>query len=403
MELTAHEKRMLAGDLGPAPRFAMEVLVKLGQIYGADCLVEVASAQIMAHYGSLHDAGLELAEKFVALGGRFLIPTTEDPLSICERHWRDLGIPEEYAAKQERLRRAVLALGAQPAWTCTPYLAGNLPRFGQNVSWAESSAVSFANSVLGARTNRTPAGLNYCAALTGRMPRMGLYRPENRRGQVLVQVRAGEMSRLDYNTLGLIIGKSVGNRVPVVEGLPESTGVDDLKYLGAAAASSGVVALYHAPGLTPEACVGDPFGGQAPAERLLVGREELTAMRREMNTALGEPELGVVGCPHYSVPEMVQLAGLLRGRRLKPGRELWVYTSPTVAELAQGMGCVAEITAAGARIMDGNCLIISPLGKTPVKTMITDSAKAAYYLPSEHEVKMIYAETAELVAALVEE
>ena len=296
MELTAHEKRMLNGDLGPAPRFAMEVLVKLGQIYGADCLVEVASAQIMAHYGSLHDAGLELAEKFVALGGRFLIPTTEDPLSICERHWRDLGIAEEYAAKQERLRRAVLALGAQPAWTCTPYLAGNLPRFGQNVSWAESSAVSFANSVLGARTNRTPAGLNYCAALTGRMPRMGLYRPENRRGQVLISVDAGELSRLDYNTLGLIIGKRVGNRVPVVEGLPESTGVDDLKYLGAAAASSGVVALYHAPGLTPEASAGDPFGGQAPAERLLVDRDALTAMRREMNTALGEPELGVVGC-----------------------------------------------------------------------------------------------------------
>lgn len=401
MELTAYEKQMLEGAHGPAPRFAMEVLVKLGQIYGADRMVEVASAQIMAHYGSLHDAGLELAEKFVALGGRFVIPTTEDPLSVCERHWRDIGIAEEYAAKQERLRRAVLTLGAQPAWTCTPYFAGNLPRFGQNVSWAESSAVSFANSVLGARTNRTPAGLNYCAALTGRMPRMGLYRPENRRGQVLVRVDAGEMSSLDYNTLGLIIGKSVGNRVPVVEGLPDSAGVDDLKYLGAAAASSGVVALYHAPGLTPEAMAGDPFGGQEPLERLRVGRDELTAMRREMNTATGEAELGVVGCPHYSVPEMQQLAGLLKGQRLKPSRELWVYTSPTVYELAQGMGCVDDITASGARIMDGNCLIISPLGKTPYRTIITDSAKAAYYLPSEHEVQMIYAETAELVSALV--
>ncbi|MCB2190572.1 MAG: aconitase X catalytic domain-containing protein [Deltaproteobacteria bacterium] len=402
MQLTDYEKRMLEGGEGPAPRFAMEVLVKLGQIYGADRLVEVSSAQIMAHYGSLHDAGLELAEKFVALGGRFIIPTTEDPLSICDRHWRDIGIPEEYAAKQERLRQAVLTLGAQPAWTCTPYLAGNLPRFGQNVSWAESSAVSFANSVLGARTNRTPAGLNYCAALTGRMPRMGLYRSENRRGQVLVRVAAGEMSSLDYNTLGLLIGKSVGNRIPVVEGLPDTTGVDDLKYLGAAAASSGVVALYHAPGLTPEATAGDPFAGDKPQESLSFGRDDFTAMQREMTTAAGEAELGVVGCPHYSVPEMQNLAGLLRGQKLKPGCELWVYTSPTVCELAQGMGLVEDITAAGARIMDGNCLVISPLGKNHYRTMVTDSAKAAYYLPSEHQVGMIYTDTAGLVSALVE-
>lgn len=402
MELTAYEKRMLQGDQGPAPKFAMEVLVKLGQIYGADSMVEVSSAQIMAHYGSLHDAGLELAEKFVAMGGRFVIPTTEDPLSTCARHWREIGIAEEYAAKQERLRKAVLALGAQPAWTCTPYLAGNLPRFGQNVSWAESSAVSFANSVLGARTNRTPAGLNYCAALTGRMPRMGLYRPENRRGQILVKVQAGEMSSLDYNTLGLLVGKNVGNRIPVIEGLPESTGVDDCKYLGAAAASSGVVALYHAPGLTPEATTGDPFGGAKPLERLSFGRDDFTAMREEMTTAKGEAELGVVGCPHYSVAEMQKLADLVRGHKLRPGCELWVYTSPTVYELALGMGCVEDITAAGARIMDGNCLVISPLGKRSYRTIVTDSAKAAYYLPSEHQVGMIYTDTAGLVSTLME-
>jgi len=404
MELTRYEQEMLDGRHGEAKKFAMTILTKLGNIYGADRFVEVVSAQIMAHYGSLHDAGLELAEKFVALGGKFCIPTTEDPLSICSRHWRDLGIDETYAEKQHRLRQAVLELGAQPAWTCTPYFIGNLPRCGQNVSWAESSAVSFANSVLGARTNRTPAGLNYCAALTGRMPRIGLYRKENRRGQVLVKLEVGDsLTSLDYNSIGYLIGKMVGNKIPVIEGLPEATNADGLKYLGAAAASSGVVALYHAPGITPEATFQDPFGGGSPQATFTIDTDDLVRARNELTTMHGDPDLGVVGCPHYSVPEMQKLADLLQGQKLKPGKQLWVYTSPSVYRLAKDMGCIDKITAAGALVLDGNCLVISPLGKSRPRIIITDSAKAAYYLPSEHGVQIVYTETENLVQSLVEQ
>jgi predicted aconitase len=401
LRLTHHEQEMLEGRHGEAKKFAMTVLAELGTIYGADGFVEVVSAHIMAHYGSLHDAGLELAERFVAMGGKFCIPTTEDPASVSFRLWRKLGIDEAYYRKQKQLEDAVMALGAQPVWTCTPYLVGNLPRLGQNVSWAESSAVSFANSVIGARTNRTPAGLNYCAAITGRMPNMGLYKTENRYGEVLVKVRAGELSKLDYNALGYLIGKTVGNKIPVLDGLGQSATVDHLKYLGAAAASSGAVAMYHAMDVTPEATGRDPFGGTGLQKVITIDRNKLQKAKQEMTTAQGGPDAMVVGCPHYSLQEIQTLADLLDGRRIEKNKALWVYTSGSVYDLARKMGYVETIEASGGTLMEGNCLVISPMGKANFKTLITDSAKFAYYLPSEHDLKVIFASTEECVQAIL--
>ena len=401
MELTKYEQEMLKGKHGKAKKFAMNILVKLGRIYGANKMVEVVSAQIMAHYGSLHDAGLELAEKFVEMGGAFCIPTTEDPASVSFRHWKEIGIDQEYYDKQQRLLAAILKLGAEPVWTCTPYLVGNLPRYGQNVSWAESSAVSFANSVIGARTNRNPAGLNYCAAITGKMPYMGLYKEENRHGTVLVELEADEISNLDYNTIGYIVGKAVGNRIPVFRGIPITVSVDNLKYLGATAASSGSVALYHAIDITPEASNRDPFGGAKPEETLKINRDKLQKAKDELNTAFGEPDIVALGCPHYSIQEMQKVSDLLKGEKLKKGKELWIYTSETVYNLAKKMGYADTISDAGGKILDGNCLVISPMGRMHFNTLMTDSGKYAYYLPSEHDLKILYAETNECIQAII--
>jgi len=400
MNLTGLERDMLDGGQGEACKFAMTVLVRLGEVYRAERMVAVASAQIMAHYGSLHNAGLDLTEKFVTLGGKFRIPTTEDPASVSFRHWQELGVDPEYHAKQKRLEAAILTLGAQPTWTCTPYNVGNLPRMGQNVSWAESSAVSYANSVIGARTNRTPAGLNYCAALTGRMPEMGLYLTGNRRGQVLVEIKTGPLSDLDYNTLGYLIGKTVGNKIPVLEGLPDTTTADNLKYLGAAAASSGVVALYHVLDVTPEATGCSPFQGQSPEEVIVIDRDRLVRAEQELNTVTGEPDAVALGCPHYSLPKLQQLAALVDGRKVKPGKHLWIYTSQHAYNLAEVMGCAKTIEQAGALILAGNCLVISPMGKHRFRSMMTDSAKFAYYLPSEHQVEISCAGMADCVRAV---
>lgn len=229
IRLGTYERDILKGKKGEAPKIAMEVILKLAEAFGAKELVEISSVQAMAHYGSLHDAGLDLLEKFAGLGGKCCVPTTQDPASISFRYWETLGIPKEYRDKQMRLARAIEDLGELPTWSCVPYHFANIPRFGQNVAWAESSAVSYANSVIGARTNRTGAGMTICAALTGRMPKTGLYLDENRVATVRIDVKAGELSDLDYNTIGIIMGKFLGAKIPVLYGFPKGVTNDNLK------------------------------------------------------------------------------------------------------------------------------------------------------------------------------
>jgi predicted aconitase len=399
--LTREEETMLRGDRGGAVQFAMETIVRVARGFGAEELVEVVSVHAMAMYGDLHDAGLDLLERLHRLGGRCCVPTTQDPASMSFKYWQRMGVPAAYAEKQLRLARLVEALGERILWSCTPYDAGNVPAFGQNVAWAESSAVSFANSVLGARTNRTPAGLAICAALTGRMPKVGLYRPEHRVASVKVVVDAGELTALDYHTLGIILGRRIGTRIPALVGIPPSVTRDDLKSLGAAAAASGAIALYHVIGVTPEACRADPFGGQPPQEELRVTRADLETTARGLQTANpGAVELVVVGCPHYSLAEVRRLAGLLHGKTVAPGKALWVYTSGEVERQAREEGLLATLEAAGAEILAQTCAVMSPLPGS-FRTLMTDSGKYASYLPSEHGVELVYGSIDACVQAVV--
>ena len=399
--LTGEEGAMLRGDRGEAVQFAMEAIVRVARGFGAEELVEVVSVHAMAMYGDLHDAGLDLLERLHRLGGRCCVPTTQDPASMSFTHWQRLGVPAAYADKQLRLARLVEALGERPLWSCTPYDAGNVPAFGQNVAWAESSAVSFANSVLGARTNRTPAGLAICAALTGRMPKVGLYRPEHRVASVKVVVDAGALTALDYHTLGILLGKRIETRIPALIGIPPSVTRDELKSLGAAAAASGAIALYHVIGVTPEACCRDPFGGQPPQEEFRVTRGDLETTAKELQTAHpGAVELVVVGCPHYSLAEVRRLAGLLRGKTVGPGKALWVYTSGEVERQAGEEGLLATLEAVGAEVLAQTCAVMSPLPGR-FRTLMTDSGKYASYLPSEHRVELVYGSIDACVQAVV--
>ena len=393
MRLTSEEEAMLRGDRGGAVQFAMDAIVRVARGFGADELVEVTSVHAMAQYGDIHDAGLDLLERLHRLGGHCCIPTTQDPASLSFKHWQRMGIPAAYVDKQFRLARLVEALGEQPVWTCTPYEVGNTPSFGANVAWAESSAVSFANSVLGARTNRTPAGLAICAALTGRMPKVGLYWPEHRVATVKVIVDAGELARLDYHTLGILLGKRLGTRIAALAGIPLGVTTDELKALGASAAASGAVALYHVLGVTPEACRSDAFGGQPPQETFRVARADLETTARALMTGHRDAvELVVVGCPHYSLAEVRRLAHLLGGHRVAPGKALWVYTSAEVERHAEAEGLLASLEASGAEVLAGTCAVMSPLPK-PFRTLMTDSGKFASYLPSEHGVDLVYGST----------
>ena len=402
MQLTDIEKKILAGEEGEAKQIAMEILTNIGEAMEADSFVEVSSVQAMAHFGSLHIAGRDWLEKLACMGGKCCVPTTQDPASIPFKHWQEMGYDSEYAENQYRLEAAIMKLGEMPKWSCTPYYQGSVPRAGQNIAWAESSAVSFANSVLGARTNRTPAGLAVCAALTGKMPRYGLYLPENRKATIKINVEAAGLTSLDYNTIGIITGKIAGAKIPAIYGLPQSTTNDQLKYLGASAASSGQVALYHADGITPEALFTDVFDGKAPEEEFVITRKDLDDEAERMS-APGEwqPQLAVVGCPHYSSEEVIRLAEMLGDRKVSEGKAFWVFTTAETESLAERMGIKQKLEDAGVRIMAQTCLVISPL-VGGYKKLITDSGKFASYLPSEHNIDIRYAESEKCVEAVTE-
>ncbi len=237
-----------------------------------------------------------------------------------------------------------MKLGEMPKWSCTPYYQGSVPRLGQNIAWAESSAVSFANSVLGARTNRTPAGIAICAALTGRMPRYGLYQPENRRAQIKINIEVKDLTPLDYSTIGILTGKLAGAKIPAIYGLPQSATNDNLKYLGASAASSGSVALYHADGITPEAILTDVFYGKPPEEEMVITRKDIDDEAEKLTSqGAGEPQLAVVGCPHYSSEEVIRLAEIIKGRKVTDGKAFWVFTTAETESLMERMGLVAKL------------------------------------------------------------
>ncbi|MBC7249247.1 MAG: aconitase X catalytic domain-containing protein, partial [Anaerolineae bacterium] len=244
MHLTQKEQAMLAGEQGPAIQKAMEIIVALGKIYGATTLVPVTSVQVAGvSYKNLGQAGLDFLREWAAEGAKVRVPTTLNPAGMDLQAWRELGIPEDFARQQKAVIEAYRAMGISPTCSCTPYLVGNVPGFGEHVAWAESSAVSFANSVLGARTNREGGPSALAAAITGRTAAYGLHLEANRLAHYLVDVRCPLRSEADFGALGYLIGQKVRNAVPYLTLPSFQPSPLPLKTLGAAMAASGAVAL----------------------------------------------------------------------------------------------------------------------------------------------------------------
>jgi hypothetical protein len=379
---------MLAGEHGPGVRKAMEILVALGTIYGAEDLVPVASAQVAGvSYKNLGDAGLEFLADWAAQGARARVPTTLNPAGLDLEAWRELGFDAAFAERQTRVIQAFAAMGIRTTCTCTPYLVGNLPARGDHVAWAESSAVSFANSVLGARTNREGGPSALAASIAGRTPRYGLHLAEQRRAQLVVDVRCPVQSPADLGALGIIVGRLAQNRVPYFRGL-RVTSVDLLKALGAAMAASGAVALYHVEGVTPEA--GDP-GIIAPgAESVVIDSlaEGYAALNASAQEHSGEIDLVWIGCPHAALDELAQVVSLLAGRRVRTA--LWVTMAREVRAEAEQAGLVAALEAAGGRAVADTCLVVAPVQELGFRSMATPSGKGAYYAPTHSGLAVHY-------------
>ena len=297
MRLSGEERAMMSGSQGPAAQKAMEIVVALAEIYEAEDLVPVASVQVAGvSYGNLGQAGLDFLREWAADGARVVIPTTLNPAGMDLEAWRRLGIPEEYAQRQLEVIEAYRAMGITISCSCTPYLTGNTPQFGQHIAWSESSAVSYANSVLGARTNREGGPSALAAAITGRTARYRLHLDRNRLAHLVVDVACDVSSQADFSALGYMVGQRAGGKVPyfrLKSGI--EPGLDELKSLGAAMAASGAVALYHVQGVTPEARSGKMVADEASTIRI----EALDEGYQSLNGAGQRIDLVWVGCPPH--------------------------------------------------------------------------------------------------------
>ncbi len=404
MKLTGEQRRLLEGGRSEMVARMMKLLVRLGEIYGAERMIPIASAQVSGvSYKSIGEPGMRLLLDIAAAGVKVEVLTFLNPAGMDLEAWRELGFPRKFAAEQQRIMKAFRQLGAVTSATCTPYLAGNLPRFGEHLAWAESSAVSFANSVIGARTNREGGPSALAAAICGCTPDYGLHRDENRRPSVVVKVETPLRSRADFGALGYRVGERVKNGIPYFTGVSAAF-PDDLKALGAAMAASGAVGLYHVEGITPEAHLVKTRG----LESFAVKRRDLGRVFDRLNTqgrpadrskkrrrGRSRPDIIVTGCPHASLGDIIALARKLQGRKLS--RPLWICTSRAARNSAEQMGLCEIIEAAGGRVVADTCMVVSPMEAMGYGTTAVDSAKAAHYLPGFCGQQVVFGELDALI------
>ena len=399
---------MLAGESGAGTALAMRLIVRAAEAQDAERLIPVTGAHVDSclYHG---EATIDFVDRLVDGGATVRVPTTLNVGAVDLLHpelWR--GDPR-LAERGRRLMEQYRALGCRPTFTCAPYqIAEARPRRGEQVAWGESNAIVFANSVLGARTNRYGDFMDVAAAITGRVPDAGLHRPENRFAAVVIRladdipagIRAGDS--LDP-VLGVIVGRLAGGQIPVLVGLAPGLPEDRLKALGAAAASSGSVALLHVAGSTPEApTLEQALGGRKPEAEHEVSMTDLRNVRRELGGEAGGPLAAVsLGTPHASAGELAAVADQLGGRRVNPGIEMLVSTGRDLLAAAEASGVAGRLIEAGVELLVDSCSYISPVLRQPKGAVMTNSGKFAYYAPGNIGASVVLGSLTECVESAV--
>jgi hypothetical protein len=383
----------------------MRIVVALGEIYGARNLIPIRSAQVSGvSYKNLGDAGLEFLEEWAAEGARVRVPALMNPAGMDLERWREMGISPEFAAKQERVVVALTRMGVTASCTCTPYLVGHRPGAGEHIAWSESSAVSYANSVLGARSNREGGPGALAAAIVGCTAAYGLHLSASRWATHRVDVLCSLRDEADFGALGYWVGSQVADGVPYLRllhrhaqepagrtssgSLPSKTDgctirQEELMALGAAMGASGAVALYHIEGVTPEAEEARAVLDETRLPRLVV--DDLGPAFAALNSPLERIDFVSLGCPHSTLGDIERVAKLLMGKRVRA--TFWVTTSRGVASLARERGWVEVIESAGGRVFSDTCLVVAPVEEMGFTAMATNSAKAAFYAPTHSRLQ----------------
>jgi len=390
MYLNKEEEKILDGENSEVLERMFRLLVRLGDIYGADKMIPIGSVQVAGvSYKSIGDPGTEFLEDIASKGAKVQVLTYLNPAGMDLENWDKLGFPKDFAKNQIRIMNAFKEMGIVVTSTCTPYLAGNLPRFREHIAWSESSAVSFSNSVIGARTNREGGPSALAAAICGRTPNYGLHIWEKRQPNIKIKVDADLIFNSDFGALGYLVGKKVKNKIPYFTGI-KNANTDQLKALGAAMAASGAVALYHIEELTPEADLIDKDG----LETIDVGKKELEETYEKLNTGK-DPDIVILGCPHASLREISVLSEKLKDKKLK--KPVWICTSRVMKEAADRMGFTEIIEIAGGHIVADTCMVVSPIEKMGYKTTGVNSGKAANYLPGFCKQQVVFSNIDKLI------
>ena len=405
IELTEHDQALLDGELGKAAQVAMQIVLRMAELQGARRLVDVTQAHID---GCIYTgpASLRFARQLVQWGAKVRVPTTLNSISVDQRRWRELGVDPALGEPASALGDAYMAMGAQLSYTCAPYLLDSAPKAGEQIVWAESNAVVYANSVLGARTLKYPDYLDICIALTGRAPLIGCHLDAQRKARLQIELPAlDDLDDAFYPLLGYHIGALAGSRVPLVLGLEKrKPSLDDLKAFGAAFATTSAAPLFHIAGVTPEAI--DPAqvleaGTRIPVEKIRL--LDLMISWRALNSAR-DPRVDVVslGNPHFSLSEFAHLARLCRGRHKHPDVVLAITCGRAVLEQAREAGHIAVIEAFGATLVTDTCwcMLGEPVIPPAATTLMTNSGKYAHYAPGLVGRKVHFASLAECVDAV---
>ena len=396
VDLMPDDRAMLDGERGEAVALSMRILVEMAEIWEAARLIDIKSAHVDSclYHGQ---AGLDFAERLVGGGARVAVATSLNVSSLDLLHPELVRLDAATAAHARRLMDAYVAMGCRPTWTCAPYQLPDRPAFGEHVAWAESNAIVFANSVLGARTNRYGDFIDICAAITGRAPLAGMHLDEHRRARTVFRLE-GIPERLLHDEVtptcvGHLVGKSTGTAVPAIVGLPPGTGEDRLKALGAAAASSGAVAMFHAVGITPEAgTLEAALGGERPDSEVTISAADLRAARDELTTVGSGPIAAVsVGTPHLSAGELHRLTALVAEAR--PIVPFYANTGRGVAASTE----VNTLTRAGVTVVTDTCTYITPIIHDVDGPVMTNSAKWAWYAPANLGFDVVFGSLEECV------
>jgi predicted aconitase len=420
MKLTRDEQAMLDGSAGRAKQRAMDLLVRYAEALGAERFVDTTNVAgvpgsstlfLQNYYRQKGDASYEAVFSQFDLDSDEIVDVPQVEVHACHLQggldpvsWPEQGFTQAAFEHQMEDEAAANSHGIRMLKTCTPYLAGNVPAFGEHCAWMESSAVVYCNSVLGARTNTEGRESTAAAMLTGKIPDWGFHRDEFRRATHRIEVEVPVESVMDWGMLGYFVGEMVGESIPVITGHLSQPDLVRHKHFGAAAASSGGVEMYHVPGVTPEAATLEmATGSHQPLVTIKYGPAERRRIYESLNAngASADVDYVMLGCPHASLEQIQEAARLLDGRKIATGRSLWIFTSRAIKTTADLSGLTKTIQNAGGTIMTDTCSAIGRFVPKGTRVVALDSAKQVHYLPAMMNVEAWFGSTEDCIRAAI--